>query len=216
MSRNSSSFTGLLISKWHPFGRGLRCAAGAVLFISLVAGLAGCGNSIHDLSRWGEMDKVRQILEANPEAVHERDALDKTPLFFAVTFDKPEMVRLLLEHGADINAKDITGMTPLHVAANLGLNDQVRLLVELGADLNARDEFGDTPLHAAAYSRYLKDSTLRLLVELGADLNAENKAGLTPEELARDKALDEAAEVLAELRGTQEPDSINISDNEGN
>jgi hypothetical protein len=57
--------------------------------------------------------------------------------------------RLLVETGADVNARDNFERTPLRLAAEVGNTETARLLVESGADVNARDNFESTPLHAA-------------------------------------------------------------------
>ena len=66
-------------------------------------------------------------------------------LHLAVRF--PEMVELLLEHGADPDGRmRITRETPLHLAAVRCEAKSLALLLARGADPNARDEHGDTPL----------------------------------------------------------------------
>jgi hypothetical protein len=60
-----------------------------------------------------------------------------------------DVVRLLLEHRADPNAKDKFGWTPLHLAASGGHVNVVRLLLERGADPTVKDRSGDTPLDLA-------------------------------------------------------------------
>jgi ankyrin repeat protein len=62
-------------------------------------------------------------------------------------------IKLLLDHGADINAQDNDGNTPLHWAIrletyqNLHLNPRLlRTLIKLGANVNQRNNAGDTPL----------------------------------------------------------------------
>jgi ankyrin repeat protein len=52
------------------------------------------------------------------------------------------VIRLLLEKGAEINAKGKFGWTPLSLAAGSGHEAVVRLLLEKGADINAEDEKG--------------------------------------------------------------------------
>ncbi|KAH7000722.1 ankyrin repeat-containing domain protein [Ilyonectria destructans] len=60
------------------------------------------------------------------------------------------IVKLLLEKGADVEAKDEYGRTPLSWAAEDGHEDIVKLLFEKGADVEAKDKHGGTPLSRAA------------------------------------------------------------------
>lgn len=73
-------------------------------------------------------------------------------LHLAVLKDNGEIVKLLLENGADIEikAKDEFKSPPLTWAAFWGLYETVKLLLEEGADVNATDTYGSTPLAAAS------------------------------------------------------------------
>ena len=68
----------------------------------------------------------------------------------------PEIVQLLLEKGAEIEARDTYGWTPLMIAIWYSTPKIVQLLIEKGAEVNARDKDGLTPLMIAAKLKALK------------------------------------------------------------
>lgn len=74
------------------------------------------------------------------------------PLFLAVKKGYVDIVRLLLEKGANIEAKDWWESTPLSHAAFCGQKHSAKVLVENGADIEARDDEGSTPLVVAAHT----------------------------------------------------------------
>jgi ankyrin repeat protein len=63
--------------------------------------------------------------------------------------DQGEAVKLLLDRGAQVNARNFAGMTALHLAAQSGSNALVQLLVDHGARLDLKDFWDRTPLDAA-------------------------------------------------------------------
>ena len=74
------------------------------------------------------------------------------------------VLRLLLEHGADINGRSKSGKTPLHWGSYYGALEAVRLLVEHDADVEAKDNDGKTALQLAH-----GDKAVKLLREHGAN-----------------------------------------------
>jgi ankyrin repeat protein len=60
-----------------------------------------------------------------------------------------ETIKLLAEHGADLNTPGQYGWTPLHAATYQGLTDVIAYLVSKGANVNEMDVFGQTPLSIA-------------------------------------------------------------------
>ena len=124
---------------------------------------------------------------------------------------KCQVVRVLLEHNADINARTDKGAVPLHMATSPEkIDDQtliLQLLLDHGADVNVQDNEGSTPLHYS--SRWRTEDghyfwgtieDIRFLLEHGASIDAENNMGETP--LACRRAVwgtnDRIAEFLAE------------------
>ena len=119
------------------------------------------------------------------------------PLFFAIgpslpDLDvSPEVVKLLVEHGANVNARCPNGDSLLLEALATGQEWIAKLLLEHGADINAKDEHGRTPLIAIAdgaswnYVRAGHRSKqdivqqARFLLDNGADIYAQDKKGRT-------------------------------------
>jgi hypothetical protein len=78
----------------------------------------------------------------------------QTPLFYFCAnnsvYDeefKIRVIKLLIEHGANVNATDSRGMTPLHCAASSGFAETARILLEQGADMLALNVDGRIPAH---------------------------------------------------------------------
>lgn len=107
-----------------------------------------------------------------------------------------ELVRWLVEQGADINATDIYGQTPLHQQA-ISWCGNIRLFLELGADMEAPDYMGETPLHMAAGA--FKPQAVRELVEQGGNIHAQNNMGHTPLAKALAHCRNADIETLAEI-----------------
>ena len=90
--------------------------------------------------------------------------------------DQLEIVKILIEHGADVNVKNNNGDTPLFFANQFEI---VKILIKHGADVNAKNNDGNTPLlQAVKYER--KFEIAKLLIDSGADVNAKNNDGDMP------------------------------------
>lgn len=104
----------------------------------------------------------------------------QTPLHLAVMTRLPQVVKALIDGGADIEARDSKGDTPLHIACREGFDDIVQILLSVRRiqDLEARNYDGQTCLHLAAEHTHLP--IIRLLVLSRANLNTQDgKSGKT-------------------------------------
>ena len=106
------------------------------------------------------------------------------PLLDAARRGEVEVVRSLLDGGADVNAARGDGLTALHAAAERGHLDVAKLLISAGAELDAGTRIGRyTPLHLAGRGGH--GHVVGALVEAGADVNATtSNTGVTPVHLA--------------------------------
>ncbi len=96
------------------------------------------------------------------------NAMKNTPLHAAAAGAKFEMVKLLLDHGADANARQHGGWTALHSAAQTGNRAMGETLLAHGADVKARADNNQSPLDLALVHGYGEMATL--LEGLGAQL----------------------------------------------
>jgi hypothetical protein len=107
-----------------------------------------------------------------------------------------EILRYLLQNGADVNSKNYNGLTPLHVAAFCGENMVVNALIENGAEVNVKAKDNITPLHSAAVKGNL--DTVEVLISNGADVQASSsKDGSTPEDFARREGHQSVVDLLS-------------------
>jgi hypothetical protein len=107
-----------------------------------------------------------------------------TPLHYAACHGHIEIARLLLQNGAEVNAKCNGGSTPLHSAAAHGHVEILHLLVENGADLEAQANNGSRALHYTAFHGHLP-FTQELISRYHVDINSRENNGTTALTFAR-------------------------------
>ena len=130
-------------------------------------------------SEAGDATLVRQLIEAGADTdKHQRiQHGGEIALHAAASNGNIEVLRILLEAGADVKKKDHYGWTALHTAARNGHDGLVKILIEAGSDVSNVNGFGWTALHRAALQGH--DRVVIILIEAGSDVNIQNKYGHT-------------------------------------
>lgn len=151
---------------------------------------------LHVAARDGHVAVIKAILKTETEPVNIVDPAYQTALHFACggrigeQGEAPaiEVIKILLQNGADCNKKDATGSTPLHNAVRSGRLEAVRVLLEwsgsYAVNVNVSDVHMDTPLHLAVKLKRIEIT--RILVEHGAIATVLNLENLTPPLIAKE------------------------------
>jgi ankyrin repeat protein len=108
----------------------------------------------------------------------------ETPLHRLCARIKPriDVIAMILEKGAEVNAINIAGKTPLfHCSFNYSV-ELLNLLVKYGADINIKNKYSNTILHDDYINCFDEnfEAFLKVLLSLGFDINSKNSSGLTP------------------------------------
>jgi ankyrin repeat protein len=173
----------------------------------------------------GDVSKLSQLIESNPDLPNARADTGETPVMAALYHGHQAAVEMLVDAGASldifaaaalgdmtaveaalaadpksVNAFAYDGWTPLHLAAFFGRSAAAERLLADGAHLSAlsRNALRNTPLHAAVAGGHVDVSLL--LIEAGADVNVADAGGHTPFHIAAEGGYVPVAKALI-LRG---------------
>ena len=140
---------------------------------------------LKDIAAVASVKEINRLIQEGAD-VNAFDSNRFTPLMIAAEKNtNPEVIRILIENGADVNATvryiffgdktkyiERLGYTPWMLAVRYNPNPEVlRVLIENGADVNSVDIYGYTPLMLAA-EKNAKPEVTRFLIERGANVNA--------------------------------------------
>ncbi|CAH0553399.1 unnamed protein product [Brassicogethes aeneus] len=141
------------------------------------------GRSVHETSEEGESllslacsagyFELAQVLLAMHANVEDRGIKGEcTPLMEAASAGHLDIVKLLVAHGADVNAQSTSGNTPLMYGCAGGHTEVVKFLLENGANVEDHNENGHTPLMEAASAGHV--GLAKILLMHGAGINTHS------------------------------------------
>jgi uncharacterized protein len=144
----------------------------------------------------GDRQAVEDLLNSNPELIHEYSSDGWSAIALAAHFGRLEIAQILLDRGADPNgvSRNLNTNTPLHAAVVGNQREAVVLLLQNGANVNAVDSGGWTPLGLAAHNG--RGPIIEILLTAGADPNKPNAQGDTPLTVARQQDHQDAVALL--------------------
>ncbi|MDD9899436.1 MAG: ankyrin repeat domain-containing protein [Alphaproteobacteria bacterium] len=128
---------------------------------------------------------IKEGADVNVALLHPKYSYPNPALVQAVQQNFTELALILLDHGADVNAKGIAENTALIHAASNGNERLVKALLEKGADVNLGSEYDITPIMFGALSG--KKKVVTALIDNGADIYAKNRGGGNALALVHDK-----------------------------
>ncbi len=150
---------------------------------------------LHFAAQAGDVLEVKRLVGSGAD-VNVQDANGNTPLKYASAEPHPQVLRVLIAHGASPHISDHRGFTPIHCVAGHGFYEEAiemaSILFEAGIDVNVRSKVrGFVPMHEARTAEMID-----FLLQHGADPTIKNGEGQTPEEYLREHNCIEEAEHL--------------------
>ncbi|KAJ5106407.1 hypothetical protein N7456_003082 [Penicillium angulare] len=154
-----------------------------------------------------QLETVRLLLESDAKmAIDDINDQRQTPLLYAIRKGKTEIVKLLLQNGADVKKRTEAGVRPLLLAVDTNDATLVSLVLDRNPALEEVDSSGHSALWKAVQLKNM--AIIKLLIENGADINFESKAGTLLEDVVQSGDM---ATLALLLQHGADPNIINIS-----
>lgn len=132
----------------------------------ILAGVAGLGNE----------ERIRQLINDGADVNEGAGEITYPAILNASAQGDPKIVKLLLDHGADVNVRCEYDGSALMAALYYEHQEAARMLIDNGADIDVQDKNGNSALHAAAANGY--QEIVQLLIDKGIDINAQYGQGI--------------------------------------
>ncbi|MDH5386304.1 MAG: ankyrin repeat domain-containing protein [Candidatus Aminicenantes bacterium] len=147
------------------------------LFLIQSIFLIASGESIVEAAKKGDLQTVKTILLKDPSKLDATDKNNYTSLHWACMRAHWDVVKYLIERGADLNVVGGDGGTQINWAVHHDNVPIIKLMVEKGAKLNIRNQWGMTELHTAIWRGNI--NVVEYLLDNGSDPNIKTNEGWT-------------------------------------
>jgi ankyrin repeat protein len=156
----------------------------------------GARLNLFEAASVGQLTTVQSILAKHPDQINAYAPDGFFPLALAAFFGHAEIVKFLLDHGADVQQASTNAqrVNALHAASANRHLDICRMPIDKGIDVNTKQEGGFTPLQEAAQNGQLE--LVELLLQHGADAATKNDKGQTALDIARESNQPEVVKIL--------------------
>jgi ankyrin repeat protein len=152
------------------------CVLAMIAVAALAQSPESSAEKFYSAIRDNNLNQLKALLDEKANA-NVADDHDITPLMYAAEIGSLEAMRLLLDHGADVNAQNGFGSTALMWSVSDAA--KVRLLLDHGAEVNITARTGRTALIIAAFTNPSAE-VVRLLLAKGAKVDVMDKRHVTP------------------------------------
>lgn len=186
----------MLFWSWHPGTH--HVAISACFCLCCCSCCFAPADTISKACAYGDFDKLKTFVEADPSSVNVPDEQGYYPLQWAALNNRVVETNFLLSKGAAVNAADSTGQTAMHWAAVRGSLPCIETLLRNGADPMLSDNRGYTPCHVAA--QYGQTAVIyHLALKWGVDIDTTDNDGRAPLHWAAYKGFADSVRLLLVL-----------------
>lgn len=189
-----------LQNRW--VGKGMGAGANALRVLVGLRPKIPIDEQLRNACFFGQADVVEQILLSIPHGpggpVDAQDPIGYTPIMYAAGSGYPQILEMLLQHGAAMNHVAHNGFTALHKAAEGGKIACLNVLLVWRADMNIQSVEGYSPAMCAVMEK--KDIFLKRLIEAKCDLTLRDNKGNTALDLVKHGGTIEILEEGMQLR----------------
>ncbi|MDP8200533.1 MAG: ankyrin repeat domain-containing protein [Candidatus Tenebribacter burtonii] len=170
-----------------------------VIILVTLIGIAAqflLASQVHDITKAGNLDSLKFFLKTHPNQFDTVDNRQSTPLMFACDRGYLDIVKFMVEEGANLNKQDVDGDTPLIWAIAKNHYSIAEYLIQNKADVNILNK---NHINALFWAIYRADERMvKLLIDNGIDLGVQDYEGNTALHIAGINQKVEIAKLLVD------------------